>query len=104
MSRTRRGAPATENDGARLLDGTRSAESSGVASVETVVWQLRSKQTSATVKCVIEEHDGGYCLVRITHGNREVMNCWHISRIDASRRAEVIQADLLHSGWDLSAT
>src|SRR5687768_17450204 len=81
VKRTHRGASATENDGAELLDAARSAESSGVTRVETVVaWQLKSQQTSAIVKCVIEEHDGGYCLVRITHGDREVMNCWHISR------------------------
>ena len=105
MRRTHRGVSATEEEGTQRLGGTQSAESPGLTSLETVVaWELRSQQTSATVKCVIEEYQGGYCLVRITHGNREVMNCWHISRGDATRRAELIQADLLHSGWDASET
>jgi hypothetical protein len=63
------------------------------------VWELRSSQTAATVQCVIEEYQGGHCLVRITHADSEVMNCWHVSREDATRRAAVIETDLLHTGW-----
>jgi hypothetical protein len=101
VKRLRRGVSATQNDGIQLIDGTRSAESSSVTGVETVVaWELRSTQTSATVKCVIEEYEGGHCLVRITHADQEVASSWHITRAEAASRVDTIQADLLHTGWD----
>ena len=64
-----------------------------------MVWELRSNQTAALVKCVIEEYQSGHCLIRITHADCEVMNCWHMSREEARKRAAVIETDLLHTGW-----
>jgi hypothetical protein len=63
------------------------------------VWALRSHQTAATVTCVIEEYESGHCLIRITHAGGEVLNCWHVSRADATSRAAAIESDLLHTGW-----
>ena len=91
---------ATKKDGRQAPSGTRSAEPSPVTSVErVVVWELRSNQTAALVTCVIEEYQSGHCLIRITHADREVMNCWHMSREEATKRASVIETDLLHTGW-----
>lgn len=91
---------ARQNDGISPLHDTQPAEPAPTAVVDTrVAWELRSHQTSATVKCVIEEYDGGHCLIRITHANREVMNCWHASRTDATNRAAFIETDLRHTGW-----
>ena len=91
---------ATKMDGTQVPNGTRSAEPSSVTGVgREVVWELRSNQTAASVKCVIEEYQSGHCLIRITHADGEVMNCWHISREEAIKRAAVIETDLLHTGW-----
>ena len=96
----RRRISATKMDGTQVPSGPRSAEPSPVTSVgRAVVWELRSNQTAASVKCVIEEYQSGHCLIRITHADREVMNCWHMSREEATKRASVIEADLLHTGW-----
>lgn len=64
-----------------------------------MVWELRSNQTAALVKCVVEEYRSGHCLIRITHADREVMNCWLVSREEATKRAAVIETDLLQTGW-----
>ena len=82
------------------MHGMRSAGSFRVTTVETVVvWRLRSKQTSATVTCVIEEYDSGHCLIRVTHAESEVLSSWHVSREDAATRATGIETDLLQAGW-----
>jgi hypothetical protein len=100
----RRHHSAAKRDNAHAPGGTRSAEPLPVTSVGTeVVWELRSNHTAATVKCVMEEYQGGHCLIRITHANRDVMNCWHASREEAIRRASVIETDLLHTGWGATA-
>ena len=71
-----------------------------MTTVERVVaWQLRSRQTSATVTCVIEEYDSGHCLIRVTHADSEVLSSWHVSREDAAKRATGIESDLLQAGW-----
>jgi hypothetical protein len=91
---------ARQNDGISTLGDTQPAEPAPAAVVDTrVAWELRSHQTSATVKCVIEEYDGGHCLIRITHADQEIMNCWHASRADATDRAAFIETDLRHTGW-----
>jgi hypothetical protein len=98
----RRRISARRTGGTAVPNGARLVEPSTVitTSVGTkVIWELRSSQTAATVKCVIEEYQGGHCLMRITHADSEVMNCWHVSREDATRRAAVIETDLLHTGW-----
>jgi hypothetical protein len=88
-----------------LIDRARSPEPSRAGSVEAlVIWELKSRETFATVKCLIEEYVGGHCRIRITHADEEVMSSWHISRSDATARAEVIHTDLLHTGWEPSAT
>jgi hypothetical protein len=99
----RRGISATEDGGSQLFDRGRSPALAGVTSVDAcMVWKLRSSETSATVKCLIEEYASGHCRVRITHADQDVVSSWHISRGDATTRAEVIQNDLLHTGWERS--
>ena len=81
---------AAKRDGTQAPSGTRSAEPSPVTSVErVVVWELCSNQTAALVKCVIEEYQNGHCLIRIMHADRVVMNCWHMSREDATKHARL---------------
>ena len=100
----RRRISATKRDSTQAPGGTRPADPSPVISVERVVaWELCSNQTAALVKCVIEEYQSGHCLIRITHADREVMNCWHMSREEATKRAAVIETDLLHTGWGATA-
>ena len=95
---------ARQNDGLSALSDTHAAEPAPAAVLDArVAWELRSQQTSATVKCVIEEYDGGHCLMRITHADREVMNCWHASRADATDRAAFIETDLRDTGWRADA-
>jgi hypothetical protein len=96
----RRGISATENHAGQTLDRARSAESSRLTSIEAfVVWELSSKETSATVTCLIEEYESGHCRIRITHAGQEVMSSWYISRGAATTHAEVMHTDLLHAGW-----
>ena len=91
---------ARQHDSISTPGDTEPAEPAPAAVVDTrVAWELRSHQTSATVRCVIEEYDGGHCLIRISHANQEIMNCWHASRADATDRAAFIETDLRHTGW-----
>lgn len=68
-----------------------------------VIWELRSAETSAQVRCVIDEYEGGHCLIRITHADCEVMSGWHASRDDAAHHAAEIETNLLKAGWGATA-
>ena len=88
-----------QNDGTLSAGGIRSGERTPTATVESIAWELRSPQTSATVRCVIEEYEGGHCIIRVTHADNEVISCWEASRGEATAHAAAIETNLLHTGW-----
>jgi hypothetical protein len=60
----------------------------------SVAWELRSRQTSATACCVLEEDRSGI-VVRVMHAGHLVSSSWHSNRTDALERAHSIRRLLL---------
>jgi hypothetical protein len=48
---------------------------------------------------VIEEYEGGHCIIRVTHADNEVISWWQASRGEATAHASAIETNLLHTGW-----
>ena len=60
----------------------------------SVAWELRSRQTSATACCVLEEERSGI-VVRVMHAGHLVSSSWHDNRAEALARAHSIRRLLL---------